>query len=81
MVIVNIIAHPVLYSSIVKPLFVTLVNLFHIIYHGVICVYSIFEMQWGFGATPSRMMCQGSCLHCMFYYSLWVVVSNLHSGG
>ena len=81
MFIVNIITHPVLYSSIVKPLFNTLVNLLHIIYHGVTCVYSIFKMQWGFATIPSRMMCQGLCLYCMFYYSLWVAVSNLLSGG
>ena len=81
MFIVNITVHPVLYSSIVKPLFVTLVNSLHIIYHGVTCVYSNFEMHWGLATIPSRMMHQGSCLCCMFYYSLWVAVSNLPSGG
>ena len=81
MFIVNIIVHPVLYSSIVKPLFVTLVNSLHIIYHGVTCVHSNFEMHWGLATIPSRMMCWGSCLCCMFYYSLWVAVSNLPSGG
>ena len=82
MFIVNIIVQPVLYSSIVKPLFVTLVNsLHHIIYHGVTCVCSKFQMHWGLATIPSRMMHWGSCLCCMFYYSLWVAVSNLPSGG
>ena len=80
MFIVNIIVHPVLCSSIVKLLFVTLVNLLHIIYHGVTCGYFIFEMHWGFATIPSRMMHWGLCLCCMFYYSLWVAVSSLPSG-